>query len=224
MKKQSSGAVKWLLIAVSVLFLAVMLVLPLVYVLVTAFRQGIQPFLAAVTDKYALKSVQLTIEATLFAVVLNTIFGLFAAWSITKFQFRGKKVISTLIDLPLTVSPIIAGLIFVLTYGRQSDLYPLLKSLDIRIIYAVPGIRHVSVYLTRDYSGADCGGNRGRRSRCADGRKGLDDFQQSDVPAYAVGAAVWHRLVHGSCNGRVWRRIRSFRTSKRQDQHDAAVH
>lgn len=151
MKKQSSGAVKWLLIAVSVLFLAVMLVLPLVYVLVTAFRQGIQPFLAAVTDKYALKSVQLTIEATLFAVVLNTIFGLFAAWSITKFQFRGKKVISTLIDLPLTVSPIIAGLIFVLTYGRQSDLYPLLKSLDIRIIYADSGhyhgngIRHVSV-------------------------------------------------------------------------------
>lgn len=120
MKKQSSGAVKWLLIAVSVLFLAVMLVLPLVYVLVTAFRQGIQPFLAAVTDKYALKSVQLTIEATLFAVVLNTIFGLFAAWSITKFQFRGKKVISTLIDLPLTVSPIIAGLIFVLTYGDRA--------------------------------------------------------------------------------------------------------
>ena len=148
MKKQSSGAVKWLLFAVSVLFLAVMLVLPLVYVLVTAFRQGIQPFLAAVTDKYALKSVQLTIEATLFAVVLNTIFGLFAAWSITKFQFRGKKVISTLIDLPLTVSPIIAGLIFVLTYGRQSDLYPLLKSLDIRIIYAVPGIIMATVFVT----------------------------------------------------------------------------
>ncbi len=148
MKKQSSGAVKWLLIAVSVLFLAVMLVLPLVYVLVTAFRQGIQPFLAAVTDKYALKSVHLTIEATLFAVVLNTIFGLFAAWSITKFQFSGKKVISTLIDLPLTVSPIIAGLIFVLTYGRQSDLYPLLKSLDIRIIYAVPGIIMATVFVT----------------------------------------------------------------------------
>ena len=148
MKKQSSGAVKWLLIAVSVLFLAVMLILPLVYGLVTAFRQGIQPFLVAVTDKYALKSVQLTIEATLFAVVLNTIFGLFAAWSITKFQFRGKKVISTLIDLPLTVSPIIAGLIFVLTYGRQSDLYPLLKSLDIRIIYAVPGIIMATVFVT----------------------------------------------------------------------------
>ena len=148
MKKQSSGAVKWLLIAVSVLFLAVMLILPLVYVLVTAFRQGIQPFLAAVTDKYALKSVQLTIEATLFAVVLNTIFGLFAAWSITKFQFRGKKVISTLIDLPLTVSPIIAGLIFVLTFGRQSFLYPYLQEIGIQVVFAVPGIVLATVFVT----------------------------------------------------------------------------
>lgn len=175
MKKQSSGAVKWLLIAVSVLFLAVMLVLPLVYVLVTAFRQGIQPFLAAVTDKYALKSVQLTIEATLFAVVLNTIFGLFAAWSITKFQFRGKKVISTLIDLPLTVSPIIAGLIFRADLWQTERFVSASQELGHQNHlcgsghYHGNGIRHVSVYLTRDYSGADCGGNRGRRSRCADG-------------------------------------------------------
>ena len=101
MKTQNKGgAVKWLLVAVSAFFLIVMLILPLVYVLITAFREGIQPFLAAVTDPYALKSIQLTLEATVIAVIINTIFGLFAAWSITKFQVRGKKVISTLIDLP----------------------------------------------------------------------------------------------------------------------------
>ncbi|MGM9677997.1 MAG: sulfate ABC transporter permease subunit CysW [Butyricicoccus sp.] len=149
MKTQNKGgAVKWLLVAVSAFFLIVMLILPLVYVLITAFREGIQPFLAAVTDPYALKSIQLTLEATVIAVIINTIFGLFAAWSITKFQFRGKKVISTLIDLPLTVSPIIAGLIYVLTFGRQSFLYPYLKAAGISIIYAVPGIVMATIFVT----------------------------------------------------------------------------
>ena len=149
MKTQNKGgAAKWLLVAVSAFFLIVMLILPLVYVLITAFREGIQPFLAAVTDPYALKSIQLTLEATVFAVIINTIFGLFAAWSITKFQFRGKKVISTLIDLPLTVSPIIAGLIYVLTFGRQSFLYPYLKAAGISIIYAVPGIVLATIFVT----------------------------------------------------------------------------
>ena len=147
-QNEQSGAVKWLLIAFSAVFLAVMLVLPLVYVLITAFREGIQPYLEGVTDKYALKSIQLTLEATVIAVIVNTVFGLFASWSITKFQFRGKKIISTLIDLPLTVSPIIAGLIYVLTFGRQSFLYPYLKSAHISIIYAVPGIVLATIFVT----------------------------------------------------------------------------
>lgn len=147
-QRNDSGAVKWLLIVVSAAFLIIMLVLPLIYVLITAFREGVQPFLAAVTDRYALKSIQLTLEATVFAVITNTIFGLFAAWCITKFNFKGKKIISTLIDLPLTVSPIIAGLIFVLTYGRQSILYPYLKSAHISIIYAVPGIVMATIFVT----------------------------------------------------------------------------
>ena len=84
--------------------------LPLTYVLVTAFGEGIKVFVASVTDYYALKAIGLTLEVTLIAVVVNTIFGLAASWCITRFQFRGKKIISSLIDLPLTVSPIIAGL------------------------------------------------------------------------------------------------------------------
>ena len=105
-------------------------------------------FLAAVTDKYALHSIKLTIEVSLIAVVCNTFFGIFASWLITKFQFKGKKIISTLIDLPLTVSPIIAGLIYVLTFGRQSFIYPYLKAMGIRIIFAVPGIVLATIFVT----------------------------------------------------------------------------
>lgn len=144
----SGGPIKWLLIGLSVLFLAVMLVLPLIYVIATAFREGWQTYIAAITDPYAVKAVQLTLLATAAALVINTVFGLFAAWSITRFQFRGKKVLQATIDLPLTVSPIIAGLIYVLTFGRQSILYPILQNHDIAIIYAVPGIVLATVFVT----------------------------------------------------------------------------
>ena len=147
-QKSSAGAVKWLLIGLSVVFLAVMLVLPLIYVIATAFREGWHAYVAAITDPYAIKAVQLTLQATVAALIINTVFGIFAAWCITRFQFRGKKVLSTFIDLPLTVSPIIAGLIYVLTFGRQSILYPLLQKYNISIIYAVPGIVLATVFVT----------------------------------------------------------------------------
>jgi sulfate transport system permease protein len=146
--RNDKGFVKWLIIIVCALFLAVFLILPLIYVIVTALRQGWSAYVKAVTDEYAVKAILLTIEATLIAVVINTIFGIFAAWTITKFQFKGKKIISTLIDLPLTISPIIAGLIYVLTFGRQSSLYPFLHSHGIDIIFAVPGIVLATVFVT----------------------------------------------------------------------------
>ena len=146
--KNNSGFVKWLLITISALFLAVMLILPLVYVVTTALREGFAVFARAITDKYALKSVMLTLEATVVSVLVNTIFGLFASWLITKFRFRGKKVISALIDLPLTISPIIAGLVFVLTYGRNSILYPFLQKAGINIIFAPLGVILATVFVT----------------------------------------------------------------------------
>jgi sulfate transport system permease protein len=146
--RNNSGVVKWFLIGISVLFLVVMLILPLVYVIVTALREGVTAYLAAVQDEYAVKAIWLTVKVTLISVVVNTIFGIFAAWTITKFAFRGKKVLSTLIDLPLTISPIIAGLIYVLTFGRQSVLYPFLKAHGIEIIFAVPGIVLATIFVT----------------------------------------------------------------------------
>ena len=153
--RKDSGPLKWILIGISVLFLFMMLILPLSYVMYTAFSKGIKVFLAAVTDKYALHSIKLTIEVSLIAVVCNTFFGIFASWLITKFQFKGKKIISILIDLPLTVSPIIAGLIYVLTFGRQSFIYPYLKAMGVRIIFAVPGIVLATIFVTFPFISRD---------------------------------------------------------------------
>ena len=146
--RKNSGPLKWILIGISTLFLIVMLILPLTYVLVTAFGEGIKVFVAPVTDYYALKAIGLTLEVTLIAVVVNTIFGIAASWCITRFQFHGKKILSTLIDLPLTISPVIAGLIYILTFGRQSILYEYLRSAGIKMIFAVPGIVVATVFVT----------------------------------------------------------------------------
>lgn len=140
--------VKWLLIAICVIFEVLFLILPLYVVFAEAFKSGFAVYKEAVTDKYTISAILLTFEATVFAVVINTVFGLFAAWSVTKFNFKGKKLLTTLIDVPVTVSPIIAGLIFVLTFGKQSILYPLLQSVDIKIVFAVPGIILATIFVT----------------------------------------------------------------------------
>lgn len=146
--RKNSGPLKWILIGISTLFLIVMLILPLTYVLVTAFGEGIKVFVASVTDYYALKAIGLTLEVTLIAVVVNTIFGIAASWCITRFQFHGKKILSTLIDLPLTISSVIAGLIYILTFGRKSILYEYLRSAGIKMIFEVPGIVVATVFVT----------------------------------------------------------------------------
>ena len=143
-----SKIVKWVLIGVSVLFLVVMLLLPLATVISEALRDGWKTYQAAVTDKYTVKAVLLTLEATAIAVGVNTVFGVFAALAVTKYQFRGKKVLTTLIDVPVTISPIIAGLIFLLTFGRQSVIYPLLHDLGIHVVFAVPGIVLATIFVT----------------------------------------------------------------------------
>ena len=150
MNREDPKIVKAVLIGITTVFLTVMLVLPLIYVIYTALRPGLETFIAAVTDKYALHSIYLTLIVTLMAVAVNIVFGLYTAWALTKFSFRGKKFLSTLIDLPLTVSPIIAGLIFVLTFGRQSFLYPAFASYFrkyLRLLY--PLLRCVHLHVRR---------------------------------------------------------------------------
>lgn len=136
------------LIGISIIFLFVMLVLPLGVVLSQAFRNGVGQYVKAVTDEYTVKALLLTLEATVIAVVVNTIFGVFAAWAITKFQFKGKKLLTTFIDIPVTISPVIAGLIFILLFGRNSFLYPYLQTLKISVVFAVPGIVLATIFVT----------------------------------------------------------------------------
>ena len=147
-EKTSEKITKWLLVGISVLFLAVMLLLPLITVITEALRSGWKVYAAAVTDEYTIKALLLTVKATIFAVVFNTVFGVFAAWALTKFQFRGKKLLTTLIDLPVTISPVIAGLIFLLIFGRQSPVYFFLMKLGIKVVFSVPGIIIATVFVT----------------------------------------------------------------------------
>ena len=136
------------LLVVALAFVALMLVLPLEVVLVTAFREGAGAWLAAVADKYTLRALGLTLVATLFAVVINTALGLCAAWLVTRFNFRGKKVLSALLDLPMAVSPVIVGLSLLLVFGRKSPIYPLLTALHLDIMFAALGIILATVFVT----------------------------------------------------------------------------
>ena len=145
---KGSKAVRFILIAVSVLFLFVMLVMPLITVIYESLRKGWVEYSDAVSDPDTINALTLTLKATVISVVINTIFGLFAAWAVSKFRFHGKKLLVTLIDLPVTVSPIIAGLIFVLTFGRQSAVYTFLEKMNFMIVYAVPGIILATIFVT----------------------------------------------------------------------------
>lgn len=136
------------LIGVALIFLALFLVVPLIAVFTEAFSRGADVYWAAITEPDAWHAIKLTLLAAAIAVPLNVLFGLAAAWSITKFQFRGKQALITLIDLPFAVSPVVAGLIYVLLFGAQSWFGPWLSDNNIQIIFAVPGIVLATVFVT----------------------------------------------------------------------------
>ncbi|MEJ8303495.1 sulfate ABC transporter permease subunit CysW [Saccharibacillus sacchari] len=141
-------AAKYILIGLGVAFILIMLVLPLITVCVYALKQGWEVFSGAITDPYAIKALQLTLLATAVAVVCNTVFGLFASWAISKFHFRGKQFLTTLIDIPFAISPIIAGLVFILVFGRIGWAYDFLQAYDIKVVFAVPGIILATIFVT----------------------------------------------------------------------------
>ncbi|OZB93032.1 sulfate ABC transporter permease subunit CysW [Paenibacillus sp. XY044] len=140
--------VKWLLIAAAGLALLWLIVLPLLIVITEALKKGWDVYVAALADPDALSALKLTLIVALVTVPLNTVFGIAAAWAVTKFKFRGKGVLITLIDLPFAVSPVIGGLIFVLVFGANGWFGPWLSDHDIKIIYAVPGIILATLFVT----------------------------------------------------------------------------
>ncbi len=140
--------VRWLLTAAALAFLLFFLFLPLLAVFVEALRQGFGTYLQALTDPDALSAIRLTLTAAFFAVALNLVFGVSAAWAVTKFEFRGKQLLITLIDLPFSVSPVVAGLIYVLIFGAQGWAGTWLAAHDVKVIFAVPGIVLATVFVT----------------------------------------------------------------------------
>ena len=140
--------VRWLLIATSLVFLGFFLFLPLIAVFYEAFRKGVGAYFASFNDDAALHAIKLTLIVAAISVPLNIVFGLAAAWCIAKFDFVGKSLLITLIDLPFAVSPVIAGLIYVLLYGSYGWLGPWLSDNDIQIIFAVPGLVLATIFVT----------------------------------------------------------------------------
>lgn len=143
-----SASVRWLLTALALAFMGLFLVLPLVTVFIEALRGGWQAYWDALKDPDALAAIWLTLITAAIAVPLNLVFGVAAAWCIAKFDFRGKAFLTTLIDLPFSVSPVVAGLIYVLVFGAQGWLGPWLAAHDIKIVFAVPGIVLATVFVT----------------------------------------------------------------------------
>ncbi len=139
---------RFVLIALALAFLALFLLVPLASVFAEAFRGGQAAYFAALRDPDVLTAIRLTITTALIAVPLNVVFGVAAAWCIAKFEFRGKNVLLTLIDLPFAVSPVIAGLIFVLLFGANGWFGPWLSARDIKIIFALPGIILATLFVT----------------------------------------------------------------------------
>lgn len=140
--------VRWTLISIALLFLTLFLFIPLISVFYEAFKKGVEVYVAAIIDPDALSAIKLTLTVAAIAVPLNMIFGIAAAWAIAKFEFRGKNLLITLIDLPFSVSPVVSGLIYVLVFGLQGWLGPWLSEHDFKIIFAVPGIVLATVFVT----------------------------------------------------------------------------
>ena len=141
-------AVRWLLTGIALAFLALFLVVPLAAVFVQAFAKGVGYYVESLKDPDAWSAIKLTLTTAAIAVPLNVVFGLAASWAIAKFEFRGKALLTTLIDLPFSVSPVISGLIYVLMFGAQGWFGPWLAARDVQIIFAVPGIVLATIFVT----------------------------------------------------------------------------
>jgi sulfate/thiosulfate transport system permease protein len=196
--------VRLLLIGLALAFLAFFLVVPLVLVSAKAFADGFAAYLAAVREPVALSAVRLTLLAAACAVPVNLLFGLAAAWAIAKFRFAGKNVLITLIDLPFAVSPVIAGMIFVLLFGARGLLGPFLTQHDVKIIFALPGIILATIFVTSPMIAREliplmqAQGNDEEEAAVTLGASGWQTFRRISLPKIKWG------LLYGVilCNAR----------------------
>ena len=196
--------VQWTIIVVSLIFFAFFLLLPLAAVFTEALRKGFDAYFAALAEPDALSSIKLTLIAAGIAVPLNLVFGVSAAWLIAKFQFRGKQFLITLIDLPFSVSPVIAGLIYVLIFGAQGWFGSWFSNHNVKILFAVPGIVLATVFVTFPFVAREliplmeAQGREEEEAAVVLGASGLQTFWHVTLPNIKWG------LIYGVilCNAR----------------------
>ncbi|MFS2004366.1 sulfate ABC transporter permease subunit CysW [Duganella sp. CT11-25] len=192
------------LIAVALTFLTLFLFVPLVAVFVEAFKKGWEAYLAAIIEDDAISAIKLTLITAAIAVPLNLVFGIAASWCIAKFEFRGKSILLTLIDLPFSVSPVISGLIYVLLFGAQGWFGPWLMEHDIKILFAVPGIVLATIFVTFPFVAREliplmqAQGSEEEEAAIVLGASGWDTFRRVTLPNIKWG------LLYGVilCNAR----------------------
>ncbi len=196
--------VRWTLTALALAFMALFLVLPLAAVFAEALRKGWGAYLAALSEPEAWSAIRLTLLTACVAVPLNLLFGVTAAWAIAKHEFRGKAFLTTLIDLPFSVSPVVAGLVYVLVFGAQGWLGPWLAAHDIKIIFAVPGIVLATLFVTFPFVAREliplmqAQGNEEEQAAIVLGASGWQTFWRVTLPNVKWG------LIYGVilCNAR----------------------
>src|SRR5471030_2110975 len=196
--------VRGVLIGIALVFLALFLVVPLASVFVEAFKKGWRVYFDAIVEDDALAAIKLTLLTAAIAVPLNLVFGVAASWWIAKFEFRGKSILLTLIDLPFSVSPVISGLIYVLLFGAQGWFGPWLQEHDIKILFAVPGIVLATIFVTFPFVAREliplmqAQGNEEEEAAIVLGASGWDSFRRVTLPNIKWG------LLYGVilCNAR----------------------
>lgn len=152
--EKSKKRTKICMITITVLFIFIMLVVPLVSVMASALKEGFGFYLKAVSTEYVVSALKVTLIATIFAVVINTFFGICAAWLLTRFSFKGKQILATLIDIPFSISPVIVGLAYLMTFGRLGWFYPVIRAFNeffgtnIRITFAIQGVVLATIFVT----------------------------------------------------------------------------
>jgi sulfate transport system permease protein len=192
------------LIGVALVFVGLFLILPLAAVFTEALRKGFEAFFEALKEPDAWSAIKLTLLITAIAVPLNLVFGVCAAWAIAKFEFRGKAFLTTLVDLPFSVSPVVAGLIYVLVFGAQGWFGPWLQANDIKVIFAVPGMVLATVFVTFPFIAREliplmqAQGNEEEQAAMVLGASGLQIFWRVTLPNIKWG------LLYGVilCNAR----------------------
>lgn len=145
---------KYCLITITTVFIVIMLVVPLISVIVNSLREGVAFYISSITTGYVKSALTVTMLATVIAVVINTFFGICVAWLLTKFSFKGKHILATLIDIPFSISPVIVGLAFLMTFGRLGWFYPVIRwfnesfGTNVRITFAIPGVVLATIFVT----------------------------------------------------------------------------